>query len=130
MKAGEIMHRPVIAATRTTSARDVAEILLMGEFSGVPIAEQDGTVVGVVTELDLIRVMRVDVSLETTAAEDIMASRVTSVDVDAPVEQVMELLDTENIIRVPVTEKGKLVGLISRADVLKAMIQPKFLRFG
>lgn len=55
MKASDIMHGPVVAATPTATPRDVAIQLLMGEFSGVPVAQSDGSVVGVVTELDLIR---------------------------------------------------------------------------
>ena len=42
----------------------------------------------------------------------------------------MEILETQNIIRVPVTEEGRLVGIIARADVLKSFLEPEFLRFG
>jgi CBS domain-containing protein len=130
MKASDIMRRPVVAATPTATARDVAIQLLMGEFSGVPVAKSDGTVVGVVTELDLIRaVTRVGKALETTLAEEIMTREVTFVDVGTPLDEIMKVLEEKNIIRVPVTDKGKLVGIISRSDVLRAIIEPKFLRF-
>jgi CBS domain-containing protein len=52
-----------------------------------------------------------------------------TVDVEAPMEEVMRVLEEKNIIRVPVTDEGKLVGVISRSDVLRAMIEPTFLRF-
>jgi hypothetical protein len=69
MKASDIMRRPVVAATPTATARDVAIQRLMGEFSGVPVAQSDGSVVGVVTELDLIRaVVRAGKALEITLA--------------------------------------------------------------
>jgi CBS domain-containing protein len=130
MKASDIMRRPVVAATPTATARDVGIQLLMGEFSGVPVAQSDGSVVGVVTELDLIRaVLRAGKALETTLAQDIMTRDVTTVDAETPLEEIMKVLEEKNIIRVPVTDKGKLVGIISRSDVLRAMIEPKFLRF-
>jgi CBS domain-containing protein len=102
----------------------------MGEFSGVPVAQSDGSVVGVVTELDLIRaVLRAGKALETTLAQDIMTRDVTAVDAETPLEEIMKVLEEKNIIRVPVTDEGKLVGVISRSDVLRAMIEPKLLRF-
>ncbi len=58
-----------------------------------------------------------------------MTSDVITVDVDASVEEVMETLDSKQIARVPVMEEGKLVGIISRPDVLRAAIEPKFMPF-
>ena len=129
MKALDIMNRPVVAATRTTTARDVAIQMLMGGYSGMPITERDGRVVGIVSELDIIRALRAAKPLETTKAEEIMTPEVITVDVTAPVEKVMEILDTHNIQRIPVTEDGRLVGVISRPDVLRAFIEPKFMTF-
>ena len=130
MKTSDIMRRPVVAATPTATGRDVAIQLLTGEFSGVPVARSDGTVVGVVTEVDLIRaVTRAGKALETTLAEEIMTREVTTVDVGTPLDEIMRVLEEKNIIRVPVTDQGKLVGVISRSDVLRAIIEPTFLRF-
>lgn len=129
MKAEEIMNRPVVAAARTTTARDVAIQMLMGGYSGMPITDRDGKVVGIVSELDIIRAVRAGRALETTTAEEIMTTDVVAVDVNATVEEVMEILDTRQIVRVPVTEEGKLVGVISRPDVLRAFIEPKFMTF-
>jgi CBS domain-containing protein len=67
--------------------------------------------------------------LETTLAQDIMTRDVTTVDAETSMEEVMRVLEEKNIIRVPVTDEGKLVGVISRSDVLRAMIEPTFLRF-
>lgn len=122
MNAQDIMTRSVVTAARTTSAREVAGMLLEGEFSGVPVADEDGEVVGIVTEQDLIRVLREKKPLDTTSAEEIMTEDVKSVDVNTPVGLVMEVLETGRIIRVPVTEDGVLVGIISRRDVIRAML--------
>ena len=129
MKASDIMNRPVVAAAGTTTARDVAIQMLMGGYSGMPITDRDGSIVGIITELDLIRALRSNKPLDTTTAEEIMTREVITVDVSASVEEVMEILDTRRIVRVPVTEDGRLVGVISRPDILRAFIEPKFLTF-
>ena len=129
MKAQQIMNRPVIAAMKTATAKDVATQMLIWGFSGMPITDRDGSVVGIVSELDLIRVLRAGKALETTTAADIMTRDVIAVDVDASVDEVMEILDAQHVVRIPVLEDGKLVGVISRPDVLRAAIEPNSIRF-
>lgn len=130
MKALDIMNTPIIAASRRASAREVALYMLLGGFSGVPIADRDGALVGIVTELDLIRALRAGKSLDATPVEEIMTADVLTVDVEATMEEIMELLDTERILRVPVTKGGRLVGIVSRPDLLRAAVQPQFIRVG
>jgi CBS domain-containing protein len=129
MNAIDIMNRPVLAAAKSTSARDLAIQMLMGGFSGIPITERDGTVVGIVSELDIIRALRAGKPLDTITAAEIMTAEVITVNADATVEEIMEIMDTKQIVRVPVLEDGKLVGVVSRPDVLRAAIEPKFMRF-
>jgi CBS domain-containing protein len=130
MNASEIMNTPVVAASRTTSARDVAIQMLAGGYSGMPITESDGGIAGIVSELDLLRAIRAGKTLRTTRAEEIMTADVISVDVTAGIDDVMDILDANMIVRVPVTDDGKLVGIISRPDILRAHIEPKFMTFG
>ena len=129
MKAYDIMNRPVVAAAPDTSARDIAIQMLMGGYSGMPITDRDGKVMGIVSEIDIIRVLRGGKSLDTTTAQDFMTRGVIAVDVSASVEEVMEVIDTNKVQRVPVTDDGKLVGIISRPDILRAYLEPKFMTF-
>ncbi len=130
MNAEEIMTQPVVAVTRETTARDVAIQMFLGGFSGLPVAERDGDIVGMVTEFDVIRAIRDGARVETTTVDEIMTKEVISVDVSTPLDEVLEVLETKHILRVPVTEDGKLVGVISRPDLLKAYVEPNFLEFG
>ncbi len=130
MNALDIMNTPIIAASRKASAREVALYMLLGGFSGVPIAEPDGSLAGIVTELDLLRVIRLGRSLEATIMEDIMTTTVLTVHGEDSLEEIMEILDTNRIQRVPVTTSGKLVGIVSRPDVIRAVVQPQFMRVG
>src|SRR3972149_1258175 len=68
------MTRPFLAAAKSTSARDLAIQMLMGGFSGIPITERDGAVVGLVSELDIIRALRAGKSLDNVPAAEIMTA--------------------------------------------------------
>jgi CBS domain-containing protein len=104
MNANDVLNWPVVAASRTTTARDVAIQTLMGGFSGMPITERGGEVVGTVSE-------------------------VMSVNVSAIVDQVIKILDTMKVVRVPVTSDGKLVGVISWPDSPIAFVEPRVMTF-
>lgn len=130
MKAEDVMAWPVTAVGRKTTARDVAIQMFLGGLSGFPVAERDGDIVGIVTEFDVIRAIRDGAQVETTTVDEIMTRKVIAVDVDTPLDEVMDVLDNAHILRVPVTEDGKLVGVISRPDLLRAYVDPNFLEFG
>jgi CBS domain-containing protein len=127
--AGDIMTRPVVAASRSTTARDVAIQMFLGGFSGMPVTERDGTVIGVVTEFDVIRAIRGGKPVETTLAADIMNTEVISAEVGTPIEDIVAIFERERILRVPVTDRGKLVGVVSRPDVLRWLVEPNFMTF-
>jgi CBS domain-containing protein len=130
MKASDIMNTPIVGASPDASAREVALYMLLGGFSGVPIMELGGEVVGIVTELDLLRAIRAGRSLEQTLVSEIMTRGVVTVEASTPVEEIMAILDSERILRVPVMNEGKLVGIVSRPDLLRQAVQPHFLRAG
>jgi len=123
------MQKPVLATTMRASARDVAAQLLRNEFSGMPVAERDGTLMGVVTEADILRVLGEGKALETLTAADIMTEKPATVDLEAPITEVIQILQEHRILRVPVTERGRLVGIISRSDIIRAVLEPEFMAF-
>jgi CBS domain-containing protein len=130
MRASEIMTRPVVAVLEGTTVRDAALQMVLGGFSGMPVAERDGTLIGVITEFDVIRAIRHRRPPDKTTVGEIMSDEVISVDVRESIDKVMTLMDTAHIVRVPVTEDGKLVGVIARPDILRAYIAPNFMEFG
>ena len=129
LTAGQIMQKPVLATTMRASARDVAAQLVRNEFSGMPVAERDGTLMGVVTEADILRVLGEGKALETLTAADIMTEKPATVDLEAPITEVIQVLQEHRILRVPVTERGRLVGIISRSDIIRAVLEPEFMAF-
>jgi len=128
--ARDIMHRPVVAATTGASLRDVATQLVKNGFSGMPIADPDGRVLGVVTEADIVRTLIAGKRLENLTAGEVMTGPPITVEVEAPIEEVMKQLEENRIVRVPVTDHEKLVGIISRGDIIRAILEPEFMEFG
>ncbi len=129
LTAKDIMQTPVIAATPRASLRDLAARLVTNEFSGMPVADSDGRVVGVITEADIIRALLEGKRLENLTAGEVMTGPALTVDAKAPLEEVMRCLEEHRIVRVPVTAEGKLVGIIARRDLIRAHIEPEFMVF-
>ncbi len=130
LKAKDVMQQPVIAATSRASLRDVATQLVVNEFSGMPVADADGRVVGVITEADIVRVLNEGKQLENLTAGSAMTGPPITVDVETSIEDVMKSLEEHRIVRVPVTSQEKLVGIIARRDVIRAALEPEFMEFG
>ena len=128
MLAKELMNRIVTAATRKTNARDLTVKLLSGMYSGLPVVDE-GKVVGVVTEFDLLKTIKEGKSLQYVTAEDIMTKEPICVEGDTHVDEIIKLMTEHNIIRVPVVKEGNLIGVISRSDILASLIQPEFVTF-
>jgi predicted transcriptional regulator len=127
LKARDVMTRPVVSARKSASARDVAMQLLCGLYSGMPVTDQNGKVVGVITELDLLKALKEGKELVRITAGDIMTKEAVTVDVDTPLEKIVDIMMTKNIIRVPVTADGKLTGVVARCDILRSFIEPEFI---
>ncbi len=129
LKALDVMVRPVISAKKQASARDVAMQLLTGLYSGMPVTDDQGGVVGVVTELDLLRSVLEGKELVKLTAEDVMSTDIVTADVNTPVTDIVETMYQKDIIRLPITKDGKLVGVIARCDILKSLIEPEFVAY-
>ncbi|MBI4746473.1 MAG: CBS domain-containing protein [Deltaproteobacteria bacterium] len=129
-KAKDLMVRPVISARENASVRDISLQLLTGFYSGMPVTDEEGKVVGMVTELDILALIQKGRELNKITAGDIMVKKVTTADVNTPIEEIINIILDKDIIRLPVTEKGRLVGVIARCDILKNYIEPEFATYG
>jgi CBS domain-containing protein len=127
MKARDVMNKRVTAATPRAIGRDLALQLLSGMYSGLPVIDASSRVLGVVTEFDLLKAVQTGKDIQTVKAEEIMGAPAVCVEEDEPLESVIEKMTAHHIIRVPVVRDGKLVGVISRADILSRMIEPEFV---
>jgi CBS-domain-containing membrane protein len=125
------MMRPVVSATKRASARDIALQLLTGLYSGMPVTDEEGRVVGVITELDLLEAVAEGRDLIKTTAEEIMNREVMTANVETPVDDLIKIMTDQHVIRVPITDtaQGRLVGVVARCDVLRALLEPEFVTY-
>lgn len=143
MRARDVMTTRVITVAPDARVPEVAQLLLKHRISAVPVVGPDGEVVGIVSEGDLIRRAETggerhrswwltlmegseDLAREYVKAHGMQASDVMSPDVvfvhrDTPVSEIASLLERRRIKRVPVVEDGRLVGIVSRADLLRGL---------
>lgn len=128
MRVLQIMRQPALAATPEAPVRDIAGQLVSQGISGMPVAEPDGTVIGVVSEGDLLRTLLEGRPLDTLTAGDIMDADPITVDAATPLVDAMQLLHQTGVLRLPVTEQGKLVGIISRSDIIRAVVDWRSLQ--
>ncbi|MDX9786930.1 MAG: CBS domain-containing protein [Desulfobacterales bacterium] len=129
LKASDVMVRPVMAAKKNASARDVVFQFLNGSYSGMPVTDDEGKVIGVITELDILDAVLAGKELVKITAGDIMTSKPITATVDTPLTDLVKMMKEKNIIRLPITENGKLVGIVARCDILTTLIEPEFVTY-
>lgn len=119
MIAQDIMTRKVYTIRSDASAQEAAQLLDQHRISGLPVVDIGSDIIGIVTEADIIS----KVDKEGLRVSDIMSTEVTSVNEETPVSEIALLLTERKIKRVPVVRDGKLVGIVSRADIVHAVAQ-------
>src|ERR687892_254386 len=118
MIAKEIMTKDIITAAPDLTVRKLAMTLVKNQISGAPVAAKNGKIVGIVSEADIVAKKGKDVKA-------IMSKKVISVDEDTPVEEIAQLMTKHKIKRLPVMNGGKVVGIVSRADIVNAIAMGK-----
>ena len=150
LTAEKIMTTKVITVLDTTSVHELAKILLENKISGAPVLDEPGTVIGVVTESDLIdQNKKVHIPTVVTildsflflespnkmekelkkmagiTVKDIFAPEIISVHKDTPLDEVATLMAEKKIHTLPVMDGEKLVGVIGKEDIIRTLVQEK-----
>jgi len=119
MIASDIMTQQVYTILPDASVRDAANLLSQKRISGAPVVNAEGKMIGILTEADIIS----KVNREGLKVHEIMSRNITSVTEDTPVDEIALLMSERKIKRVPVMRDDKLVGIVSRADIVRAVAQ-------
>lgn len=106
------MTTNVVSVRENHSVEDVARLMARHRISGIPVLNDQGALIGVITEFDLI-------SKTGHTATDVMSRSIVSVSADTEIEEVSHLLASQHIRRVPVMREGKVVGILSRSDLIR-----------
>ncbi len=118
-----IMSRDVVHVHPDTPIARVLELLIENDITGVPVVESNGDLVGIVTEKDMIGIL-FGQDTPSGTARDYMTEEVLSFDENDDIIAVCECLITNHLRRVPILADGRLVGIISRRDLIKYIIEP------
>lgn len=144
MRALDVMTTRVVTVNPDMTVRDAAKVLVEHGISAVPVVDAEtGGIVGMLSEGDLLHRTEIDTQerrrswwldhfATTTDAEhyvkshgakvaDAMTQEVVAVDEETPLNEIANILETRRIKRVPVTRDGKLVGIVSRANIVQAL---------
>jgi CBS domain-containing protein len=129
------MSPQVVVAKQNTNAEQISARLLAGEFNGLPVVDNNGAVVGIVTAIDILKAIRGDSGkqLNTMVAKDIMTPDPSVVKKGAPLEDVIDIMVKKQIELVPVVEDDgskKLVGVVARLDILREKLNEGFIIMG
>jgi CBS domain-containing protein len=116
----EVFMEEVVSYYRAEDTGDrLAGVITEGGFGSVPILAGDGKVLGIVSEFDLLKAIMEGKELSKVTAGDIMTKGAVSVTQDTPAMEIIQLLQSKHLIRVAVVDAGgKLVGIVSRRDIL------------
>jgi len=145
MKVSDVMSTQAQVVRDTDSVRTAMHVMLDGGFSGVPVVDASHRLVGILTEGDVIRraesgtvkphtfwnellrgpdrLAREYAATHGRVVREIMTPDVWTVDATAPLETAVTLMEKHRVKRLPVIEAGKLVGMISRSDLVKAVLR-------
>jgi CBS domain-containing protein len=146
MKVEDIMTRDITSVGVNDSVEHVTNLLRRMNFTGVPVVKDDGTLAGIVTEKDIIRATlpggldqlqemsylsdlyltrlqnaTKDNDLSKMSISNIMSADVVTVQEDDPLERVASLMMERHLNRLPVVKDGRLRGMITRSDLIKAI---------
>ena len=143
MRAHQIMTRPAISVTPDTTILEAANIMLHRHISGLPVVDTAGALVGIISEGDFIRRSEINTGRKRSkfmkfilgagreAADfvhehakkvgEIMTPEPLTISEDTDLEQIVELMEKNNVKRLPVTRGNKLAGIVTRSNLLQAV---------
>jgi CBS domain-containing protein len=143
MRAHQIMTRPVITVTPDTTIAEAANVMLQRRVSGLPVIDTTGKLIGIISEGDLLRRGEIGTQRKHGGflkfilgpgkdatdfvhengryVSEIMTPEPLTVGEDADLEEIVELMEKNHVKRLPVVRGDKLVGIVSRANLLQAV---------
>jgi CBS domain-containing protein len=141
----DVMSRSVVSVHRRTPLKEVAQALIDNRISGVPVVDVDGVVVGVVSEADLLikeqgagaihhrpltrlfgesRDSRAQIlKVGALNADEAMTAPAITITSDQSIHEAAAIMTTKHVNRLPVVDEGRLVGIVSRADLVRAYVR-------
>jgi CBS domain-containing protein len=123
LQAKDIMTRNVICIKKNIPVIDSIRIMSEKNITGIPVVEDDMTLIGILSEQDVLRLFHTYEDEKDRTVFDFMTQPAVHFEQEEPLLDVCYCLRDNSIRRVPITSNGKVVGVISRSDILKCILQ-------
>ena len=121
-KAADIMTTNVITAKKNMVLTDVIALLLRWHISAMPVVDDEDRMVGIVSEIDLVN-LTFDGNARDTTVEEVMVTDIVSFSPNTQLAELVQSFSKRHLRRVPIIDKGKVVGIVSRRDILREMLR-------
>lgn len=126
MQASDVMSDRVLSVSAKASVREAAELLVNCQVSAMPVVDDAGIMIGVVSEADLMGdaedYVEATEGKRSRTVADVMTKDVVTASKETPLSQMASLMKARNIKRVPILDNGMVVGIASRVDILRGLI--------
>jgi CBS domain-containing protein len=137
MKAGDVMTTGAATVKPSTSLAEAARLMIEHRISGLPVVDEGGKLVGIVSEGDFLRrkegdrMRWIEAFLESGSeagflsrrVEDIMSKNPVSAQVETPLTEIVDAMERHNVKRIPIVDNGRVLGIVSRANLLLALVR-------
>jgi len=148
LNAGDIMTTEVITVKKDTPLKDLAKILYNHNINGVPVVDDDGSLIGIICESDLIRkdkklhiptvvtifdgvfylespkkIEKEFKRISATTVEDLYTKKTVTVDEKTPLNEIATIMTQKKVYTIPVMDGDRMVGVIGKADLIRTLVE-------
>ena len=125
LKAKHLMIKDVITVRKDTPVYQSLKLMVKYRITGIPVVEDDMSLVGMISEKDVLHFFHKQEDLEEKTVNDFMTQPAIFFDENESMLDVCNLLAKQIFRRIPITSEGKLVGIISRGDIIEHIVKAK-----
>ena len=123
-RARDVMTRDVITVSEDTPIYVAMQLLLADNVTGLPVVDKLGKLVGIVTEKDMLMLLN-NSKIDHVTAGDLMTKDVVSFSENDELAEINKCLKEKSFRRVPILSDGRLVGIVSRTDIMKTILRER-----
>jgi CBS domain-containing protein len=123
LEAKDIMTKEIVCIKKDVPIVEAIKLMSKNDITGIPVIEDDMTLVGILSEQDVLRLFHTHEKEKDRKVKDFMTQPAIHFEEEELLLDVCYCLRDNPIRRVPVTSNGKVVGIISRSDIIKCIIQ-------
>ena len=129
------MSPQVLAASQNNTAEQISTRLLSGEFNGLPVVDENDSVIGIVTALDILKTIQQEgergKKFKSILAKDIMTPNPSMVKTNTPIEKVLDIIIVKEMVLAPVLNaNNRIVGVVTRLDIIREKLNEGFITIG